>query len=128
MPEIVFKINNNLQMRATVLGSLIRRSVFNSFFKTMSSSCSPPLIVVLGATGVGKSQLAVEIAKKFNGEVISADSMQVSFSNTFECLTDVLTYTNHGSERICSALLLSLLLILLISAANLRDKYIEDPS
>ncbi|XP_022655179.1 tRNA dimethylallyltransferase, mitochondrial-like isoform X1 [Varroa destructor] len=68
---------SHLHMRATVLGSLIRRSVFNSFFKTMSSSCSPPLIVVLGSTGVGKSQLAVEIAKKFNGEVISADSMQV---------------------------------------------------
>jgi tRNA dimethylallyltransferase len=37
----------------------------------------PKLIVVLGPTAVGKSDLAVEIAKKVNGEVISADSRQI---------------------------------------------------
>ena len=37
----------------------------------------PKLIVVLGPTASGKSDLAVELAKKFNGEVISADSRQV---------------------------------------------------
>lgn len=37
-----------------------------------------PIIVILGATGTGKSKLAIQIGKKFNGEVISADSMQVS--------------------------------------------------
>ncbi|XP_042235082.1 tRNA dimethylallyltransferase-like [Homarus americanus] len=36
-----------------------------------------PVVVVLGATGTGKSKLALEIAGKFNGEIISADSMQV---------------------------------------------------
>lgn len=36
-----------------------------------------PLIVVVGATASGKTSLAVNIAKKFNGEVISADSMQI---------------------------------------------------
>jgi tRNA dimethylallyltransferase len=36
-----------------------------------------PLIQVLGATGVGKSQVACVIARKFNAEVISADSVQV---------------------------------------------------
>lgn len=36
-----------------------------------------PLVVVLGATGTGKSKLAIELASKFNGEIISADSMQV---------------------------------------------------
>ncbi len=35
------------------------------------------VIVVLGQTATGKSDLAVKIAKKFNGEVISADSRQV---------------------------------------------------
>jgi len=35
------------------------------------------LIVILGPTASGKSALAVKIAKKFNGEVISADSRQV---------------------------------------------------
>ncbi len=35
------------------------------------------VIVILGQTASGKSSLAVKIAKKFNGEVISADSRQV---------------------------------------------------
>ena len=35
------------------------------------------LIVILGPTASGKSDLAVEIAKQYNGEVISADSRQV---------------------------------------------------
>lgn len=35
------------------------------------------LIVILGPTASGKSALAVKLAKKFNGEVISADSRQV---------------------------------------------------
>ena len=35
------------------------------------------IVVVLGPTAGGKSDLAVKIAEKFNGEVISADSRQV---------------------------------------------------
>jgi len=35
------------------------------------------LLVILGPTASGKSDLAIKIAKKFNGEVISADSRQV---------------------------------------------------
>ena len=34
-------------------------------------------IIILGPTATGKSALAVELAKKMNGEIISADSMQV---------------------------------------------------
>lgn len=34
-------------------------------------------MVVLGATGTGKTKLSVELAKEFGGEVISADSMQI---------------------------------------------------
>ncbi|TGZ84814.1 tRNA isopentenyltransferase [Ascodesmis nigricans] len=37
----------------------------------------PPLISVIGATGTGKSQLAVELALAFNGEIINADAMQM---------------------------------------------------
>ncbi|RCN51510.1 tRNA dimethylallyltransferase [Ancylostoma caninum] len=36
-----------------------------------------PIIFVIGCTGTGKSDLGVAIAKKYNGEVISADSMQI---------------------------------------------------
>jgi len=34
-------------------------------------------LIILGPTAVGKSSLAIELAKKFSGEIISADSMQV---------------------------------------------------
>lgn len=35
------------------------------------------IIVIVGPTGVGKTKLSIEIAKKFNGEIINADSMQI---------------------------------------------------
>lgn len=35
------------------------------------------LIIVTGPTAVGKTALAIELAKKINGEIISADSIQV---------------------------------------------------
>lgn len=37
----------------------------------------PPLIVIVGPTASGKSDLAVALAKELNGEIISADSRQV---------------------------------------------------
>ena len=36
-----------------------------------------PLLVIAGPTASGKTGLAIELAKKYNGEVVSADSMQV---------------------------------------------------
>lgn len=35
------------------------------------------IVIITGLTGSGKSSLAVKIAKKFNGEIISADSVQI---------------------------------------------------
>lgn len=35
------------------------------------------LVIVLGPTAVGKSATAIRLAKKFNGEIINCDSMQV---------------------------------------------------
>ncbi len=37
----------------------------------------PPLVIIGGPTGVGKSDAAVTLAKRIGGEIISADSMQV---------------------------------------------------
>jgi tRNA-2-methylthio-N6-dimethylallyladenosine synthase len=42
-----------------------------------ASADKPKLIVVLGPTASGKSDLAIKIAKNINGEIISADSRQV---------------------------------------------------
>lgn len=36
-----------------------------------------PLIIITGPTAVGKTAVSVELAKRINGEIISADSMQV---------------------------------------------------
>lgn len=36
-----------------------------------------PIVVIVGSTASGKSKLAMEIAKRFNGEIISADSWTV---------------------------------------------------
>lgn len=41
------------------------------------TSNKPRLLVILGPTAIGKSSLAVEIAKIINGEILSADSLQV---------------------------------------------------
>lgn len=36
-----------------------------------------PLVVIIGPTAVGKTSLSVKVAKRINGEIISADSMQI---------------------------------------------------
>lgn len=36
-----------------------------------------PIVVILGSTATGKTKLSIELAKRFNGEIISADSMQI---------------------------------------------------
>jgi tRNA dimethylallyltransferase len=37
----------------------------------------PKLIIILGATGVGKSEIALELAEAIGGEIVNADSQQV---------------------------------------------------
>jgi len=37
----------------------------------------PPVVVVTGPTGSGKTDLSIALAQRFNGEIINADSMQV---------------------------------------------------
>lgn len=44
--------------------------------KTRQSK-KPQILVILGPTASGKSELAVKLAKKFNAEIISADSRQI---------------------------------------------------
>ncbi len=39
-----------------------------------SKSDQPPLIVIVGETASGKSALAISLARRFNGEIIAADS------------------------------------------------------
>ena len=41
------------------------------------SSKKKPMVILTGPTAVGKTALSIELAKRINGAVISADSMQV---------------------------------------------------
>ena len=39
--------------------------------------CKPKVVVIGGPTASGKTALSIALAKKINGEIISADSMQI---------------------------------------------------
>ena len=52
--------------------------IFDSVQSLLSvNSPQEKLVVILGATSTGKSSLALEVAERFNTEIISADSMAV---------------------------------------------------
>ncbi|KAK3812212.1 MAG: IPP transferase-domain-containing protein [Benniella sp.] len=44
---------------------------------TLPSAMEPGVIAVIGTTGVGKSNLSIQLAKELDGEVINADALQV---------------------------------------------------
>ncbi|MFB3108504.1 MAG: tRNA (adenosine(37)-N6)-dimethylallyltransferase, partial [Candidatus Binatia bacterium] len=41
------------------------------------STIKPKIVIILGPTGVGKSEVAIRVALEVRGEIISADSLQV---------------------------------------------------
>ena len=41
------------------------------------AAVSADILVICGPTASGKTALAVELARRFDGEVVSADSMQI---------------------------------------------------
>ncbi len=44
---------------------------------TLLSNEAQPLVVLIGPTAIGKTALSLELAERFAGEIVSADSMQV---------------------------------------------------
>ena len=45
------------------------------------------VLFILGSTGSGKSNLALDLAEEFNGEIVNADSMQIYFGNGLGIMT-----------------------------------------
>ncbi len=43
------------------------------------------VLVIAGATSVGKTELSLRLASILNGEIVSADSVQVSLLGFNEC-------------------------------------------
>ena len=90
--SFIFEILGRGELSTDSAGSYVARQtlwmILRSLLRLLWNSKmlkpeSVPVVVVLGSTGVGKSQLAIEIAAKYKGEVISADSMQVSVAQWF---------------------------------------------
>ncbi|CAL5403056.1 unnamed protein product [Camellia sinensis] len=54
-----------------------RRRLFVTNCSASVAGKKEKVIVISGPTGAGKSRLALELAKRLNGEIISADSVQV---------------------------------------------------
>ncbi|XP_049404345.1 tRNA dimethylallyltransferase 9 isoform X2 [Solanum stenotomum] len=69
------RISSYLRLPYTVETLLRRRC--RLFTSCSASSTKEKVIVISGPTGAGKSKLALELAKRLNGEIISADSVQV---------------------------------------------------
>ncbi|KAK2986627.1 hypothetical protein RJ640_004383, partial [Escallonia rubra] len=57
--------------------SFRRRRTFATSCSSSAAGKKEKVIVISGPTGAGKSRLALELAKRLNGEIISADSVQV---------------------------------------------------
>ncbi|VDL88840.1 unnamed protein product [Schistocephalus solidus] len=55
--------------------SLLRYIIPTAF--SLSPSMRLPVVAVCGATGTGKSKLAIDLALAFNGEVLNADAVQL---------------------------------------------------
>jgi tRNA dimethylallyltransferase len=52
----------------------IQRIPLNLLWKGKLTTTKPPLILIVGPTAVGKTELAIKLAERLTGEIISADS------------------------------------------------------
>ncbi len=62
----------------------------------ISNNNLPPLIVILGPTSSGKTSLSLKLAKKYNGEIVSADSRQIY--REMDIATGKIRIENHESR------------------------------
>ena len=52
-------------------------------------------LIICGPTATGKTKLALQLAKEFNGELVSADSRQVYVGNDIETGKDLHLNTDN---------------------------------
>ncbi|OAY75175.1 tRNA dimethylallyltransferase 9 isoform X1 [Ananas comosus] len=88
LPSWSTRFMSKMRMKSPVLSPTERIPTYcsTSHCDTLTSTLSSvpntkktkdKVIVVSGPTGAGKSRLALELAKRLNGEIVSADSVQV---------------------------------------------------
>uniref|UniRef100_A0A8C6ITE5 tRNA dimethylallyltransferase n=1 Tax=Melopsittacus undulatus TaxID=13146 RepID=A0A8C6ITE5_MELUD len=83
-----------------------------------------PLVVILGATGTGKSALALQLGLRLGGEIVSADSMQV-----YKGLDIITNKVSPQEQRLCRHHMISFVdpLVSNYTVVDFRDKaHIED--
>ncbi|XP_062889703.1 tRNA dimethylallyltransferase [Mobula hypostoma] len=80
---------------------------------------SVPLVVILGATGTGKSRLALELGRRLRGEIVSADSMQV-----YKGLDIITNKVTAEEQRLCAHHMINFLdpLVSSYSVVDFRNK------
>ena len=64
----------SMHIAKRLMASLSKSSAATAFGEAVGKI---PVVVVIGATGTGKTKLGVELAKQLNGEVVNADSLQM---------------------------------------------------
>ena len=69
-----------------------------NYMMSQLSNLSTDLIVILGPTATGKTLLAVQLADKWDGEIISADSRQVYRSMDIGTGKDLKEYKHSGKQ------------------------------
>ncbi|MDO8560548.1 MAG: tRNA (adenosine(37)-N6)-dimethylallyltransferase MiaA [bacterium] len=65
----------------------------------MAGQPIPKVVVLVGPTGSGKTRLAVALARRFNGEIISADSRQVYRGMDIGSGKDLEDYRGNAKNR-----------------------------
>ncbi|XP_068924121.1 tRNA dimethylallyltransferase isoform X4 [Petaurus breviceps papuanus] len=80
---------------------------------------SLPLVVILGATGTGKSKLALQLGQRLGGEIVSADSMQV-----YEGLNIITNKVSPQEQRLCQHHMISFVdpLVMNYTVVDFRNK------
>ena len=68
-----------------------------------TGSYKPKIIVVVGPTASGKTALAIRLAKKFHGEIVSADSRQVHRGMDIGTAKPPISYAPKGASTKSSA-------------------------
>lgn len=86
--------------------------------ESTESSSRIPLLVIAGPTASGKTALAVELARRLDGEVVSADSMQV--------YRDLSVGTARPTEEECQGIPYHLIGFLPLEESYSVARYVED--
>uniref|UniRef100_A0A8D2JFR1 Uncharacterized protein n=1 Tax=Varanus komodoensis TaxID=61221 RepID=A0A8D2JFR1_VARKO len=78
-----------------------------------------PLVVIVGATGSGKSRLALQLGLRFGGEIVGADAMQV-----YKGLDIITNKVSPEEQRLCKHHMISFVdpLVTSYTVVDFRNK------